>query len=167
MNVVCTQKGMREIASRYIYPFSYVIEIGCGNGNFAEELKNIGIKSYLGIDINEEKVKEARKKVPEFPFLIDNIFNIYKILNHADFIVALEVFEHLENDIDLIKKIDKGQKIIFSVPNSPYKKEHKRWFELDGWKERYEKLFNFEAIITIQHPTKKDKRAFLFIGTKK
>jgi 2-polyprenyl-3-methyl-5-hydroxy-6-metoxy-1,4-benzoquinol methylase len=158
---------MRELAATYIYTFSFVVEIGCGDGNFAEILETRGLKSYIGYDIDGKKILEAKKKVPTFPFFVCDIFDVYKILNSADYIVALEVFEHLNNDIKLIKKIKKDKKIIFSVPNSPYKKEHKRWFELEGWKDRYDKFFNFEYIYTIQHPRKKDKRAFLFIGTKK
>lgn len=169
MTILNSQKEMRRIASEHINKDSFVLEIGCGDGNFAKELKQNGIRNYLGIDINKKKLDIARKNIPNYFFVHKNIFEVVDILDDADIIVALEVFEHLENDFELLNRIPKGKKIIFSVPNSPYKKEHKRWFEIDGWKQRYGEIFDFDNCVeyVVQNKTKKNKRAFLFITRKR
>ncbi|MCM8777010.1 MAG: methyltransferase domain-containing protein [Candidatus Omnitrophica bacterium] len=102
-----------------------VLEIGCGDGgiiqflrkrNYAvgidisyqgiENLKSIGIESYL-IDISKETI----------PF--EN--------NFFDYVIALEVFEHLKSPQNAIEEIQrvckKNGKVVLSIPN--YRTGHK------------------------------------------
>jgi len=158
---------IRKIVIEFIPRESSVLEIGYGKGYFALDLWKKKIKRYIGIDLLPSGHRFRRQRIGGFRFITGNIFNNIDLLDKCDTIVAIEVFEHIRRDFDLLTLIPRGKKVIFSVPNSPFKKEHKRWFELEGWKDRYKDIFNFEEEFTVSHPTKKEKRAFIFITTKK
>jgi len=158
---------IRKIAINFVPVIASVLEIGCGDGNFARDLWIKGIRNYIGIDLRSDKIFLAKRKVRRFKFIRGNIFQHLDLFEKVDIIVAIEVFEHIRRDFDLLTEIPKGKKVIFSVPNSPYKQEHKRWYELDGWKERYNDFFEFENIYTVQNERKPTRRAFVFISTKK
>ena len=167
--MVCKQEEMRKVALTMIKSDGLILELGCGNGNFAKLLSDNGYKNYLGIDIISNNIKEAKKLVPNFDFWAVNVFasRVFSKIKEASTIVSFQTFEHLgtrkgNEDIDFLLTFPQGKHFIFSVPNSPYLKEHKRWFELEGWKKRYGDILNYKEAITIQNPKKKDKRSFLF-----
>jgi len=158
-----TQKEMREMALDWIDPFANIIELGCSSGNFAIELQKIGIKNYIGIDILKDKISEAKIKIPNMNFICCDILdNLYMFDKIAQF-VSFQCLEHIKDDLKILNALNEGTSTIISVPNSPYK-GHIRWFELDGWTERFSKYIDFDHKCTIQNPKKKNKRAFLFKG---
>lgn len=164
MNILkITQDEMRKIVIEWIHENERIVEIGCNDGNFAELLNKRDKFNYLGIDIQEDKILKAKKILPNFTFKCCNILENFNYLKRADTIVSFQCLEHIEEDIEILKEIPKGVQVIISVPNSNYR-GHVRWFELDGWKERFETYIDFIDIITIQNPKKKKKRSFLFRG---
>lgn len=156
---------MREIALDWIPENSKVVELGCSNGNFASLLKNKKIQ-YLGIDILKNKIEEAINTVKNRKFICCDILQNLNLLKNQDLFISFQCLEHIKDDLLILKNLDEGVKTIFSVPNSPYI-GHVRWFELDGWKSRYEKYIKFSDIYTIQNPRKNKKRSFLFKGIRK
>jgi trans-aconitate methyltransferase len=162
---------MRDIAVELLLPVDgLIVEIGCSNGNFAERLyKRSRVTKYLGIDINKKKIEEAKKRINSFSFLNLDIHKNLDILKKCSAVVTFQTLEHIGTnggleDCEVLESITRGTKIILSVPNSPYKREHKRWFEIDGWKERYSPYIDFDFEMVIQNPRKSDKRSFLFRG---
>ena len=104
-----------------------VLEWGCGTGQFAKMLidttKDI---KYLGVDYSSEAIRQAKEMNPALSFLCEDIFNLNIAI--VDTYVALEVLEHIQNDIGLVSKIPAGRKIIFSLPD--FKAEnHYRFFK--------------------------------------
>jgi 2-polyprenyl-3-methyl-5-hydroxy-6-metoxy-1,4-benzoquinol methylase len=93
-----------------------ILDLGCGPGHLANMLYDNGFKTYVGIDFSKVAINMAKNKVPSYTFIEFNLNDInYK--EYSDFkFVSTETFEHLENDIELIKKLPKKY-IIFSVPN--------------------------------------------------
>ena len=159
-----TQDEMREMALKWIDPNeNYIIELGCSSGNFAELLYREGIKNYLGVDILKDKIREAEKKLPEMIFVCDDILKRLNILKGATQFVSFQCLEHIEDDLKILNALKPTTKVIISVPNSPYK-GHVRWFELEGWENRFSKYIDFDYTCVIQNPKKKNKRAFLFRG---
>jgi len=158
-----TQKEMREMALDWIDPMGNIIELGCSDGNFAEELRKKGVKNYIGIDIQSDKINEARKKFPEMNFVNCDITKNLYILKQATTVVSFQCLEHIKNDLDVLSAIPLKSFVILSVPNRKYK-GHIRWFELDGWRERFSPYLLIDKEITIQHPDKPNNRTFLFIG---
>jgi len=158
------QNEMRKIALKWIKDDELkVIELGCSNGNFAELLYKRGITNYLGIDIQSKKIIEARNRLPKMSFVRCDLCQNLDFLKRATTFVSFQSLEHIEEDLSIVKAIPYGAKVIISVPNSPYK-GHVRWFEANGWEERFSKYIDIDKTITIQNPNKPTKRSFLFRG---
>jgi len=171
-----TQDEMRKIAVRLLKPLSEpILEIGCSSGNFLELLmkeRDFSRTKYAGVDINKKAIEKAREKFPDITFKCIDISNYKKVLSKIHKIVSFQTFEHIgtkdsDEDRQIIKSLSSGTIFVFSVPNSPYLDEHKRWFELDGWIERYSPYLEFTYSLTIQNPKKENKRSFLFRGIRK
>jgi SAM-dependent methyltransferase len=51
-----------------------VIEVGCGKGEFACLLRDLGIPEYLGLDTNAARLAKARAICPEYRFEVADVF---------------------------------------------------------------------------------------------
>jgi 2-polyprenyl-3-methyl-5-hydroxy-6-metoxy-1,4-benzoquinol methylase len=166
MIINATQDKMREYVFELISKVKNekIIELGCNTGNFAELLKDSNI-DYTGIDIQSDKIEIAKNNLKNMNFICCNIIDNLYLLKNANIFISFQCLEHIEKDLDILKSLPSKCKVFISVPNKKYK-GHIRWFEVDGWTERFKKYINFENIITFQHPQKKNTRTFLFIGEK-
>ena len=125
-----------------------ILDVGCGSGLMLEKLSEYG--TVYGMDFSDEAIKfsgeifagEIRKgALPnEVPFE-DNFF---------DLIVALDVIEHIDEDIDSLKtiktKLKKGGKAIITVPAYMFLwsefdeiNQHKRRYTVSDLKNKLEK----------------------------
>lgn len=99
-----------------------VCDLGCGAGRFAKRLQQRGIMAYTGIDFCEDRIRIAKDYVPgsseyigsSFEFWLADIMDVE--LPVVDCYVALEVLEHIEDDIGLIERLPRGKLLVFSVP---------------------------------------------------
>lgn len=98
-----------------------VIEIGCGPGQLACLLRDKGIASYHGLDFSPRRIEQARGVCPEFAFSIADVFQT-DLLNSCDYDTAIctEVLEHVEGDLELLRRIRSGTRFYGTVPNFPY-----------------------------------------------
>ena len=160
--MITTHDEMRKIAYEYIPRKSSVVEIGCSSGNFAELIRGTE-HQYIGVDILSEKINEARKSFPDMNFVNCDITKNLYILEQATTVVSFQCLEHIKEDLKVINAIPFGLLVILSVPNRQYK-GHVRWYELEGWEERYRPYIEFMSVTTIQHPKKPNNRSFLFRG---
>lgn len=146
-------RELYEQAAAWINKWHPVVDLGCGTGRFAEQLRRRGQSRYTGFDFSPAAIDECRRYVPEHDAHTDW---------HADFRVidlrswgpdddrssttvytCLETLEHIEDDIDVVRRVPVGHEFIFSVPN--YGGEaHLRVFQnvSDAW-ERYGHLLTF------------------------
>ena len=96
------------------------LEIGVGRGRFFEDLINLGFHG-LCLDLNAELIAEHQRKETfqsrpvEFKAL-----NFFALDERFSLIVAFEVLEHYEQDLDCLRKwselLEPGGTLIFSVP---------------------------------------------------
>jgi len=99
------------------YKNDNLLDLGCGAGHLANMLYDRKFKNYIGIDFSNVAIQKAKICAPTYTFIEADLRNIdYSV--YKDFkIISVETFEHLENDIKIIKKLPKNNYIIFSVPN--------------------------------------------------
>ena len=110
-----------EIALGLVDSKSKVLELGCNTGYLSRELKNRGCKVW-GVDNNLAYLKEAKKYCEWVGQLdLDSSTN-YRLIpkEKFDFILLMDVLEHLKDASDLLAYIAgniKTRKIIISIPN--------------------------------------------------
>ena len=101
-----------------------ILEIGCGEGNLMEYLKNKFNCKILGIDISQRQVAIAREK--SLNVINSDIFKYVESLEDRkiyDLIILVDVIEHLSKDriedlfIELSKTLKKNGSVIFKFPN--------------------------------------------------
>lgn len=97
-----------------------VIDIGCGDGTYTEELIKGKPKMILGIDpasqaISYAKLKNKNKKIH---FQTANIYSLNKLNRHFDVAIVRGVLHHLNNYKRAIQQVSKiADQIIVVEPN--------------------------------------------------
>lgn len=107
---------------KFFHECTEVLDIGCGRGEFIENLHKYGSGAY-GIDIDEGMVAECKKK--GLNVVNQDAITHLKSLpdGHLDGIFADQLIEHLSKPdiIELIKlayqKLKKGRYAVFTTPN--------------------------------------------------
>lgn len=142
-----------------------ILDIGCASGGLLNFIS--GYKEYVGIDISEFRIEEARKRIKDnnlinAEFYVRNVEEPFNDLGTFDCIFCLEVMEHVLSPVDLLNNIKmvstKDTKILFSTPDAEYHKpeppEHLRTFnkiqfiyflKQNGFKSIYKKHFYSRA----------------------
>jgi trans-aconitate methyltransferase len=139
----------------WLIPGSHpVVDLACGTGRFAEQLRRRSHGRYLGLDFSPAVIAECHRYVPlmDVDTAWDATFEVADLRDwtpgdHASTTVytCLETLEHLEDDVGLVRRIPVGHDLIFSVPN--YGGEaHLRVFQnvSDAWT-RYGSLLSFRS----------------------
>lgn len=134
-------RELYERAAAWIPKALPVVDLACGTGRFAEQLRRRGHGPYIGLDFSPATIAAAEAYVPLFDvdtdwaceFQLCDLREWSPDPNRSSVTIytCLETLEHLEDDIDLIRRIPPGHTVIFSVPN--YGGEaHLRVFENAG-----------------------------------
>ena len=109
----------KDILSMLPDKYFAVLEIGCGLGNFRENLDCEHI--YWGVEPNVEAANEASHKLDKV--LVGTFKDVCRDIpnHHFDLVICCDVMEHMvdhEEFLELIKeKIKEGGCIVGSVPN--------------------------------------------------
>lgn len=110
-----------QIAEKWIHRYSEgtrLLDIGCYDGGFLR-LMDEKFECY-GIEINSEAANHARAKNIEI--IGDDFDDIEKISFEFDVVVAMDVFEHVENPANLLKSMARivrsGGLLIVSTGNT-------------------------------------------------
>ena len=142
-----------------------ITDLGCGPGHFATLFKDSDGVQYTGLDFSEEAIKQAESKNQNKhkKFYCKDLRNIE--LRDCDVYTCFEVLEHIQEDINLIKKIKQGHVLLFSVPNYD-SSGHVRFFpNYKSIEERYGSIFNLKLIQTVSLGN--DAKIFLCYGVRK
>ena len=73
---------------------SRLLEIGCGNGYYAEQLRARGLAQYQGLDITDAFFPLLREKFPGFRYVRGDI-TADKIEGEFDVVLMVDVIEHI------------------------------------------------------------------------
>ena len=125
-----------------------IIEIGCGVGQFANMLFDYGFTDYYGLDFSAEAIHQAKLRNPDYAALFEvgdafesDIFN-----RDYDIAIFFEILEHIQKDIDLLKRVKPGKKVMLSVPNFS-DKNHVRFFDSEEQiSDRYKSIIELKDI---------------------
>jgi len=99
-----------------------VLEVGCGEGFFLEQLHNrfphLGLK---GSDIDQLAIEYGMQRLPQFKFQIDDVYQLKEDSASFDLVIASEVLEHLDKPEEALKEINRVSRlhVLLTVPNEP------------------------------------------------
>lgn len=74
-----------------------VLDIGCGNGFYAEVYKELQVGNYVGLDITNTLFPELERSFPEFTFQIKDVTNS-KITHKYPLISMIDVSQHITDN---------------------------------------------------------------------
>jgi len=139
-----------------------ILDLGCGDAVLLfllkQRLKNYKL-SLWGIDICEEALRVAKRKIPEGNFAKENICNLKFPDNAFDIVLSSDVIEHLKKQDKMLKEIKRVLKkegiTIIGTPirltDKPLDKYHVRELFPQEFKKMAEKYFNSAKIVQ-SHP---------------
>lgn len=108
-----------------------ILEVGCGDGRI---LNMLNYKNAVGVDLSGKAITFAKAFNPDLKLIIGDASDIEDCY---DIIIAIEVLEHIPNEISdvfwntLYNKLNLKGKLIISVPsvNKPLIKKHFRHYD--------------------------------------
>jgi len=119
-----------------------VLEIGCGPGRLATFLRDKGLSRYLGLDFSTKNIEWAKTTCPEVDFIVADVFKTDVIHSHDyDTVVSTEFLEHVEQDLEVIKKLRKGTRFYGTVPNFPGRSHVRHFNNIQEVYDRYKSYF--------------------------
>ncbi|RMG11916.1 MAG: class I SAM-dependent methyltransferase [Cyanobacteria bacterium J055] len=93
---IASAPGILKILAEAQLQNGLIIDLGCGSGLSARAFVNAGYR-FLGIDLSEEMLKIAQKRVPEADFRLGSIFDVELPSCHAVTAIG-ECFNYLFDD---------------------------------------------------------------------
>jgi 2-polyprenyl-3-methyl-5-hydroxy-6-metoxy-1,4-benzoquinol methylase len=97
-----------------------VLEIGCATGQVTRRLAENGCE-VVGIELSEESARVAQRYCKSVIVADVTKINNLEYLKYFDFILFMDVLEHLESPLDILKKLKiclkDGGLVVVSVPN--------------------------------------------------
>lgn len=104
------------------YNFKKILDLGCGTGQLAHFIVEELNVDYSGIDFSSEAINVANKLFEEnnlkSNFIIEDLYNFDFNTIEYDCIVSTEFLEHINGDVEILKRVRSGSYIIATVPNA-------------------------------------------------
>lgn len=103
-----------------------IVDLGCGDGEIILAIDNkYKNKRIIGIDISPRRIKNLKKKYPNYKFFCRDVIKTALPSKHFDLAISTQVIEHLEDDCKLLEEVfrllkPKGYFYISSVIKKPW-----------------------------------------------
>jgi 2-polyprenyl-3-methyl-5-hydroxy-6-metoxy-1,4-benzoquinol methylase len=106
-----------------------VLDVGCGDGNFANSLASAGYSLY-GIDLSEGGITKCQERYPQARFAVASAYDDYRSVfpdtPQFDAIISVEVIEHLYSPKQFAQRcaeaVRPGGLVIITTPYWGYAK---------------------------------------------
>ena len=102
---------------------SEILEVGCGEGYVLAALRNAGVSCPMhGIDFSETAIADAKKRVPDGTFAVEDARDVAKAGRQYDLVLMIEVLEHLPDAqymLSVLARLSKRH-VVVSVPWEPF-----------------------------------------------
>lgn len=105
-----------KLVKKFLNKDERILELGCGTGQFAEVLISEGFNYIYGMDFSQQGISMAKERCKKDFFECVDLYDFDFTKIDFDVAIAVEVFEHIGDDMMIIDKLSKGTRIIFSVP---------------------------------------------------
>lgn len=128
---------------------SKVLEVGCGTGQFADWIIRSGFDYVQGFDFSDVAVQMSKERTNKDLFQVADVNNWNFATDDYNCIIALEVFEHINNDLEIIGKIPAGRTVIFSLPtfdDTAHVRYFKKAYQITARYSRYFVAWNMVKI---------------------
>ena len=143
-----------------------VFDIGCGPGQVACLLRDRGVPEYKGLDFSMARVSRARVVCPEYEFVAADVFKNDLLETYLyDCVLMMEFLEHIERDLDVLKRIRPGTTVLATVPNFPGAGHVRHFDNIKGVEVRYGPLFT-ELDVAAILANERGKTYFILEGTR-
>ena len=130
-----------KVAAALPSPFlaPVLMDVGCGNGIFASLLYGLGYLNYTGIDFNAKAILHCQRKLPDYRWLHRDLKNpqTLRLFRTAHHLIFMEVLEHIENDLQVIRNVPRGRNIYLTVPSYDSEGHVRIFATMDEAVERY------------------------------
>lgn len=146
-----------------------ILDLGCGVGYFAKVLFKMGYKEYTGVDFSPSMIKISKSHELPYTFKKRSIVSdsMLELFKKYKLFTCLQVLEHINNDIKVLKGLPSDSLFVFSVPSRDFH-SHVRWFNSLGEViDRYNPWIDFTETHIIKTNPKKGAKLFLCKGRKK
>jgi len=94
-----------------------VLEIGCGNGHGGYLLNQLQPKSYIGLDVMPEQIEIARRKYPQYQYILQDATDLSQFADASnDVVIIFGVLHHIpewRKTIDEIARVLKPNGQLF------------------------------------------------------
>lgn len=108
-----------NITAGHAYSMKPVIDLGCGDGMFANVCKEYGVRYHCGVDISPEAIEIAKSRNLGLDFYQEDALHfIRKVLRRGSeySYVLLNVLQHMDSHYALFKNLPKNVEFIVTVP---------------------------------------------------
>lgn len=147
-------KRFKEVSEVIKPTKGIVLDVGCHAGTFTERLlTKLETKSVYGVDISSPAINRAKKRIPYGNFQVADAANLPFKNNFFDAVFCLEVLEHVDDPIKVLKEIKRvlktGGYTVFLVPsdNKLFKIVWFLWtFYYPVWKHAHVQSFTNSAL---------------------
>lgn len=148
-----------------------IADVGCGTGRLARLLWLRGERSYWGIDVSPKRIAEARRYVPDLWFDVGDVYDpaTRERLGGFKRVVALEILEHIDDDLGVLKAVAPGSLVVFSVPTYDSAAHVRRFESVGDAVKRYSQLIHLEPAHAAVLPLarKPHKQIFVLAGQRR
>jgi 2-polyprenyl-3-methyl-5-hydroxy-6-metoxy-1,4-benzoquinol methylase len=131
----------QELASRLL-GFQYILEVGCGTGQLAHMLKDLGVRAYTGFDFSAEAIAIACGHLDADLRVADAMTtDLFETIPY-DAVVMTEVLEHLPDDLGLLARIRPGTHVFATVPGFDDPAHVRYFFDVSEVQRRYKRVLS-------------------------
>jgi len=143
-----------------------ILDVGCGPGQVACLLHDIGLLEYKGLDFSTARIAKACTVCPEYEFIVANVFedNLLETYDY-DCVLTMEFLEHIEKDIEVLKRVCPGTIVLATVPNFAAAGHVRHFDSVKDVEVRYSPLFS-QLEVTAIPANERGKTYYILQGTR-
>jgi SAM-dependent methyltransferase len=95
-----------------------IVDLGCGVGYGCKVLSELNGSVVMGIDCSDEVIEYAMSNyaAPNIAFRKEDIKEFVSSMKSYDYVVSRGVFEHIEDGLEIAKRVKFNELFMFDVP---------------------------------------------------